>query len=99
MKRWQVYGLDESGQVTHAGTHDGQRMSARVATRIQRNWEKWRKGYLAENQGSFPLRDQVEETIILAVHEIGQPNTMVQYPVRRRKTRKQCTLNDLPATI
>lgn len=78
MKRYQHYGVDAQGACTHAGTHDGRTMSAAIAKRIQRNWEKWLTKYTNENAGEYPLR-HVRPTIALVVHELGKPETAVRY--------------------
>ena len=85
MKRFQTYGIDASGKCTHAGVYDGRKQSPGVARKIQRDWLKWRKGYLADHPGNYPLRQDAEtperKTVTLVMHEIGHPESAISFPV------------------
>ncbi len=85
MKRYQTYGLDAAGRCTHAGTHDGRKLSLGVARKIQRDWLKWRNQYLVDHPGNYPLREDANtperKTVSLVMHEVGRPDTGSRFPV------------------
>lgn len=81
MKReYQSFGVDVEGKITHAGTTKHSRMSQRVASKIQRDWERWREEYLDANPGDFPLR-HVAPTVSLIVHPVGAPDKQYTFAV------------------
>jgi len=74
---YQAYGLDKNGQVTHAGTFKAKKLTNQRVEKYQREWEKWRLQYLAQEPGNFPLRqdfnDPERTTHAIIVHPIAQP--------------------------
>ncbi len=85
VRRWQTYGVDAAGQVTHAGTHDGRRMDEHAARRLQRKWLTWRALYLRDNLSAAgsPLAvdstNPARKTVWLYAHLIGEPVESGQY--------------------
>lgn len=75
--RYQVYGIDAQGSVTHAGAHEARRMSARVARKLQRRWVAWRRRYLESEPSAHdsPLhRDSLNparKTVFFCMHPLG----------------------------
>ena len=77
--KYQSYGIDADGKVTHAGISKNiRRMDEAAARHIQQGWEKWRTRYLREHPGDYPLRqdarDPRRKTVTLLVHPVGQGN-------------------------
>lgn len=70
--QYQIYGLDKSGNITHAGVHGLHRVSIKPIRRLQRKWSAWREQYLRDNPGDYPLRHN-RPTIAILVHPIRHP--------------------------
>lgn len=79
-KEYQEYGIDAKGSITHAGVVNAPRMSKQVAKKIQNKWQVWRKQYLRDNPGDYPLR-HTKPTVQLLIHPIGHPEQGQYYKV------------------
>jgi hypothetical protein len=71
-KNYQIYGIDKNGSLTHAGTHEVENMDVKTAKKFEREWKQWRKQYLKDNPGDYPLRHTLK-TVKYHVHPIGKP--------------------------
>ena len=80
--RFQEYGFDAAGRLTHAGTFEARVLSAGTVRKNHRQWLKWRTAYLAKHPGNYPLRHDANTlertTVQVGAHLIGQPEA-VQY--------------------
>jgi hypothetical protein len=82
--KYQVYGIDAAGKVTHAGTYNTKIMNEVAAVRCQTKWEKWRKQHLAKNPGNYPLREDFDNnrmTMSITAHPVGHPEFTHSYPM------------------
>lgn len=80
LKEYQVWGFDGGGRLTHAGVHRLQAVAAAEAKRVEANWRRWRKRYLAEHPGDYPLR-HIGRTVVLELHPVGCPGQLVGFKV------------------
>jgi len=65
-KNYQIYGIDKTG------THEVENMDVKTAKKFEREWKQWRKQYLKDNPGDYPLRHTLK-TVKYHVHPIGKP--------------------------
>lgn len=84
--KYQLYGIDKNGNVTHAGVRECRGpITQNKAKRYQSEWERWRKDYLAVNPGDYPLRsdanDPERKTVSLIIHQCGHAEFAHSYPV------------------
>ena len=75
-KNYQVYGIDKNGELTHAGTHEVENMDVRMARKLEKEWKKWRREFLLNNLGDYPLRHTLK-TVKYYVHPIGKPEECI----------------------
>lgn len=79
--KYQLYGIDKNGLVTHAGTKNFRSLTIDKVHKYQRQWENWRKKYLKQNPGNYPLRTDNRETVLILAHKIGEADKMLKIPL------------------
>lgn len=70
----QIYGIDANNQITHAGPRRCRAMDLKTAYRIERSWQAWRRWYLLQHPGKYPLCTDLGRTVTLHVHPMDNPN-------------------------
>lgn len=63
--KYQVWGTDEAGTITHLTTQVEPVSDAAQAIAIEQNWKAWREQYLLDNPGDYPLRHSSAKTVKL----------------------------------
>jgi len=75
--KYQIYAFDCEGTLNHAGSAEATGATVEEARRIEHEWRKWRRQYLKDNPGDYPLRRHHRRTVQYAMNPVGQPDTVV----------------------
>ena len=79
--KYQIYAYDKNGKLNHAGVHDLKTLTPAKLRTIERKWRKWRKEYIAEHPGDYPLAQPHKKTIVMVVYPIGSPEKTQQITI------------------
>ena len=65
----QIFAYDKRGKLNHAGDGEfpGGLISRMACEQNEKQWRAWRKKYLAENPGDYPLRKRCYKTVTMLV--------------------------------
>ena len=78
---YQIYALDKNGKLTHAGVHRiNKPVTKGKIVKIEKAWRKWRKQYLQDNPGDYPLRHS-QDSAEYRVHPVGHSNHVLSVPI------------------
>jgi len=77
MKQFQIFALDANLNLVWAGVHHNPRINQRIARKIQRKWQAWRKRYLTEHPNAkyMPL-GEVEIVKYLKYYDLAQKDNI-----------------------
>ena len=56
MTRIQLYAWDAEGKLAHAGAHKVRTLTPQTLIRLEKEHRRWKRKYLHENPGEYPLR-------------------------------------------
>jgi hypothetical protein len=83
MKEYQVYAVDKNLKLCHAGVYKADELTIDGLLRYQREWESWRRKYLKDNPGEYPLRTGPWKATRIIAHELGKPELRMVIPIRK----------------
>ena len=75
---YQIYAIDKDGQMNHCGPEniDGL-VTIDKCKKLESSWRKWRRNYLTDNPGDYPLRKHHKRTARYILNEIGKKENFV----------------------
>ena len=59
--QYQMYTFDANNKLMHAGPTNAPRLSAKFAVKHERKWLQWRREYIKNNPGDYPLSNTAHE--------------------------------------
>lgn len=84
---YQTYGLDADGGLVHAGPHDAEENSLKVARRLHRAWMHWRRAYRKDHPGWVPACRKPVRWMV--VHLLGRPEEAIYYNLKTGESHQQ----------
>lgn len=82
--KYQIYAFDANGKLNHAGTRNFRgSVTAKKCNRYEQAWQKWRRRYLFENPGNYPLRDHSDPSVVYFIHPSGKPEKTTRILLRK----------------
>lgn len=76
--QYQIYAMDLNGKLNHCGVHTFMgEVTVQKCLDLERDWERWREDFLAENPGRYPLREKRKQTVRYTMHVAGPRKTPI----------------------
>ena len=78
---YQLYAITETGKLNHAGTKIFKGLTIKKLKRYETAWQAWRRQYLIDNPGNYPLRECNDRTVRYIVHPVKHPDQRMVIPI------------------
>lgn len=76
---YQIYAYDKNGTLNHCGPEKiKEPVTLAKCKKLERNWRRWRRNYLRDNPGNYPLRKHGKKTACYVIHPCGDSSKTFQ---------------------
>jgi len=82
MTKYQIYTTDKNDKLLHAGVHTLGHISHRTIKKLERKWLAWRKIYINEHPGEYPLKEDADLLPrYVTIFPIGAPRSAQKFTI------------------